>query len=300
MYIHVAKETISKSPTLDILGVPRTASSPLRDQLPSWAADWGVAHLASSLSFKNLQGDYVFDFDAVKTYRVPKYVACQELALSLHGHVFDTIIMVGKTMDPFKSDMLGNNTEDKRPTRTRPGVFSSMLHVYSVLHDWRTIYKRSFPSSTRSYPSTSESPFHVLCRTIYLDNMPSNYTLASALKDYGRFAIRVAFRIGSHLNTYPPIPRFLDWYESRVTMLAVIRAPRGRMSQNINSFPEMIWRTVGRRMVVTKKGYLGLAPDAAEVGQSIALVKGGKVPLVLKPRKEEARWELVGTVIFTG
>ncbi|KAL8967869.1 MAG: hypothetical protein Q9197_005188 [Variospora fuerteventurae] len=289
VYIEVAKAIISKSPTLDILGVPRRALSPLRHQLPSWAADWDVGHLASSFSFKNLQGDHMFDFDVAKTQATPKYVAFQERVLILHGHVFDTIIQVGELMDPFKSDTLGNNiNNDMELTRIRPGVLSGMLHVYSVLHDWRTIYKRSFSFSFRTYPGTSESSFHVFCRIIYLDNMPSNYTLASVFRDYGRFAMRVAFCVGSSLNIYPAIPGFFDWYELRVTMYAMMRAPRGRMSQNTNSIPQILSRTMGRRMIITKKGYLGLAPDAAEVGQSIAIVKGGKVPLLLKPREVNA------------
>ncbi|KAI4287845.1 MAG: hypothetical protein L6R35_002896 [Caloplaca aegaea] len=204
-------------------------------------------------------------------------------------------------MDPFKSDTLGNNiNNDMELSRIRPGVLSGMLHVYSVLHDWRTIYKRSFPSSLHTYPGTSESSFHVFCRIIYLDNMPSNYTLASVSRDYGRFAMRVAFRAGSYLDTYLAIPRFFDWYELHVTMYALMRAPRGRMSQNANSIPEIFSRTMGRRMIVTEKGYLGLAPYAAEVGQSIAIVKGGKVPLLLKPRELNASWELVGDCYLHG
>ena len=66
VYTEVAKAIILKSPSLDILGVPRTASSSLIQKTPSWVPDWSVAHLGSSLAIKNLQGDYVFDFNATK------------------------------------------------------------------------------------------------------------------------------------------------------------------------------------------------------------------------------------------
>ena len=39
----------------------------------------------------------------------------------------------------------------------------------------------------------------------------------------------------------------------------------------------------GRRFVVTEKGYMGLAPHCAQVGDSIAVVLGAPVPYVLRP-----------------
>lgn len=49
-----------------------------------------------------------------------------------------------------------------------------------------------------------------------------------------------------------------------------------------------------RRMIRTAGGFIGLAPRLAEGGH-IAICKGGKVPLVLKP-KDEKTWELIGDV----
>ena len=62
----------------------------------------------------------------------------------------------------------------------------------------------------------------------------------------------------------------------------------------VNNVTDKLARTLGRRMVVTQKGYLGLAPDLAEEGDCVVLVKGGRVPLVLRRIDKGERWELVG------
>ncbi|KAK0124626.1 hypothetical protein ONS95_009573 [Cadophora gregata] len=58
---------------------------------------------------------------------------------------------------------------------------------------------------------------------------------------------------------------------------------------------------VGRRLVRTEEGYLVLVPGGTEVGDRVFLVRGGRVPVVLRERGEEGeegegdgRWEVVG------
>ncbi|KAL8840027.1 MAG: hypothetical protein Q9170_001511 [Blastenia crenularia] len=143
VYTEVAREIILKSRTLDILGVPRSkTSSALVDRLPSWAPDWSVIHLTSSLSFKNLQGEYVFDFDAAKTNQAAAKINFGAgHSLILQGHVFDTVIQVGKVMIPFKSHVAtaeGSRKQHNKSNACSPvrlGMLSSMLHVYAVQHD---------------------------------------------------------------------------------------------------------------------------------------------------------------------
>ncbi|KAK0714092.1 hypothetical protein B0T26DRAFT_650377 [Lasiosphaeria miniovina] len=39
---------------------------------------------------------------------------------------------------------------------------------------------------------------------------------------------------------------------------------------------------LGRRLVVTRKGYLGAAPRSAQVGDGVYVLAGGHVPFVLR------------------
>ena len=49
---------------------------------------------------------------------------------------------------------------------------------------------------------------------------------------------------------------------------------------------------IHRSLIRTKKGYLGLVHRAVRSGDSIALFKGGALPLVIRPRKDH--WRMVG------
>ena len=287
VYTEIAKAIISKSPSLDILGVPRTASSSLVKTIPSWVPDWSVAHLGSSLAVKNLQGDYIFDFNVTKVHK-PKYVIFRDDSLVLDGHVFDTVVTVGKVMDPFNPSTVGEQTTSKYSS-SKTGVLLSMLHVISVLQDWRTMCNGL--SSTRTYPYFSDSTLEVFCRVIFFDKMPAGYTLASIARGYGRFAIRVAYPLFSYLYRFPSIRRVVNGLESRnIARYALLQQNDGART---NEMPDLIARTVRRRMFVTERGYVGLAPEMTEPGCCVAIVKGGKFPLIMKPR-DYTKWELLG------
>jgi hypothetical protein len=58
-------------------------------------------------------------------------------------------------------------------------------------------------------------------------------------------------------------------------------------------------RTIGRKIMRTLKGYIGLASHATQEGDIIALVKGGRVPLVLR-RRLNGNWGLVGDIYVYG
>lgn len=53
-----------------------------------------------------------------------------------------------------------------------------------------------------------------------------------------------------------------------------------------------------RRIFKTDKGYIGIGPGIGEVGDKIALVKGGKMPFVVRPKAGE--WELIGDAYVHG
>ncbi|KAF1981417.1 hypothetical protein K402DRAFT_235334 [Aulographum hederae CBS 113979] len=63
-------------------------------------------------------------------------------------------------------------------------------------------------------------------------------------------------------------------------------------------FPETCTYLHGRRIMRTHKGYLGLAPEGSQTGDKVALVKGSRIPLILRPKGEY--WELVGAAYVHG
>ena len=293
VYTEVAKAIISKSPSLDILGVPRSASTSLIKKIPSWVPDWSVAHLGSSLAVKNLQGDYIFDFNASKIHS-PKCVVFRDDSLILDGHVFDTVVTVCKVMDPFNPFTVGKQTTSEYSS-SKPGMLLSGLHIISVLQDWRTICNGL--SSTQTYPYTSDNPLEVFCRVIFFDKLPAGYNIASIAHGYGRLAIRMTHPLFSYFYRFPLIQRVVNALESRnIARYALLKQ---NDDARANEMPDLIARTVRRRMFVTERGYVGLAPEMTEPGCCVAIVRGGKFPLMLKPR-ECAKWELIGDCYVHG
>ena len=277
IYTDVSRAIISKCSTLDVLGVPRTAPNPLIGNVPSWVIDWSLPHLANSLSCKNLQGGYIFNFDATDVSS-PKQVTFRGSFLILNGHVCDTFGRVGKIMDPFTSIAIDKLTNSK-PLHTSPDIFLRMIHIYIVPQDWRTLLKSSFPP--RTYPGASNSLRETFCCTLFLNHFQEGYTIAAAINDYERFSTRIAYHVISHVSRYSATVRLLNWYESRLLSgHALLKADKD--SSPIR-FAEIIVRLVGRRMVVTRGGLLGLAPELAVSGDCIAIVKRAKVSLILRP-----------------
>ena len=100
--------------------------------------------------------------------------------------MFDTIVKVGKVMNPFPSLVVDEQPKPE-PSPLGPGVYLRVLHIVSVLQDWRTIHEYS--SSIHSYPDTYGSHLEVFIRTKYLDNMPEGYSLALAVHNYRRLIL---------------------------------------------------------------------------------------------------------------
>ena len=201
---------------------------------------------------------------------------------------------VGKIMDLYTSIAIDELTKSK-PLQTSPGIALRMIHIYIVLQDWRTLLKSSFPA--RTYPGASDSLRENFCRTLHLNYFPEGHTVAAAINGYERYSIRIAYYVISHLSRYSAIVRFLNWYESRLLFgHALLKAAK---DSRAIGFADTIPRLVGRRMVVTRGGLLGLAPELAVSGDCVAIVKGAKVPLILRPM-DDAKWELIGDCYIHG
>jgi hypothetical protein len=68
--------------------------------------------------------------------------------------------------------------------------------------------------------------------------------------------------------------------------------------RDINPFQVMANSMGNRRMVRTEKGFIGLGPRLCQPLDCIAICKGGKLPLVLRPKGN--CWELIGECYIHG
>ena len=67
-----------------------------------------------------------------------------------------------------------------------------------------------------------------------------------------------------------------------------------------HEFKHIMVNAANQRMVRTQRGYIGLASDAARIGDSIIVYKGGKLSLLVREFKGDRRLRLVGGCYIHG
>jgi hypothetical protein len=289
VYIDAAKAILELDTTLDMLGVPRITSESTIGTLPSWVPDWSTGDFASSFCFKNYQGQQCLDFDAAMVLTVPRHLLIVDKSIELSGYVFDRVSQVGPLLDP----LCGQHISGHITNRARSSVIDNWMTMFPY---WQ---KMSDCNNGRIYP-TGEDAFDAYLQTLFLGTFDNGYSFAEArenlthmkltksakiyLKLYGSFARRVLSWLDSHL----PPRIWISFYER----------PQEPFDAT-TLFSDMLSCSMHRRMVLTDKGYIGLAPRLTEEGDCIALVKGGRVPLVFRSRCADT-WERIGDCYVHG
>jgi hypothetical protein len=109
--------------------------------------------------------------------------------------------------------------------------------------------------------------------------------------------LRLPSYIHLHHSVFTYVPSILLVYLA-ISILNLIRIiPRDPdSSSNVNI--STVGYTVGRRTFTTRDGYIGLGPGAVRHGDHIALLQGGKLPVVLGEKGSD--YELVGDSYIHG
>ena len=84
-----------------------------------------------------------------------------------------------------------------------------------------------------------------------------------------------------------------------VAMYVKILVKRGS-SASAKSFQTRMMFAEGRRIFRTEKGYIGSAPATAQKDDSIAIIKGARVPLSLRASLGGREWALIGACYVHG
>ena len=65
--------------------------------------------------------------------------------------------------------------------------------------------------------------------------------------------------------------------------------------QNTQVYAELAHRTMqGRQLFFTTLGYVGIAPTAVKVGDSVAVFRGGRTPFIIRKHTDSAAYQLIG------
>ena len=272
VYIDAAKSIIKSSQTLDLLSTPRVSVQSQVGNMPSWVPDWSVSDDAHW--FYDM-----FDSACGSTHSA----RFSGNLLELDGVVFDEIEDIGSVSDIY-TDPLGR------------GLFSmerlaAIASIEKVLASWEDVSQRR----THSTYVTGEDMLDAYLRTIFVHPLEdlqkareidirwdSHRHWLRRMSYWGLERSPAAFKIAGGALMWKIW--FGEWWKGNHT---------GSMSiYSTNSL------CMCRRMMRTRKGYIGLAPGLANKGDRVALFKGSSVPLVI--RQKGMDWELIGDCYVHG
>lgn len=280
IYRSFAVALLSASNNLGLLSVPRCTPTSDALDLPSWVPDWsrpaewrplcGVYHKSDS--------EYRASGESVPSVLFEENNAI----LGLEGMTVDRIVQAGAFMD--KGDHVH---------------FSDQLHSHCIKHGVYKSWEDILAVGSGAKYVTGEAMLEVYWRTLLADSPPESYEVSR--RDF--FQWYNSWRKPVQWLQYLQVNRIGWIYEALVglhlllTMLLTMRRksqldPFGRRFQN---WTGITWH---RRIVRTEKEYIGLVPRSTQVGDYIAVFKGGRVPLVIRQRG--LKWQLIGDCYVHG
>ncbi|CAG8955960.1 hypothetical protein HYFRA_00008814 [Hymenoscyphus fraxineus] len=285
----VKEETTGTCRPMDLicLGDP---TKPKRLSLPSWVIDW------KTLWDSSYKWSYQFSSPAHRGLR-NKYCACGLMPASIDfseddrtmiasGYVFDTIQSLSKASTSIHNDpkTLPPEVTDT-PDCTRFGVYGTQISLRNAI--WRSLVhdrgeENTIPLRSSEAPAVFEHYFQVCL---------SEKTLLHP-RDL-RFSRYLSERIGTMLVFGKTIE---DWAQSGKEECFTLE---GSSSPSMEDFKySLAFRNFGRRFMITKKGYVGIAHAQGQMGDSIVLLRGCTMPMIL--RKCDGGWRVVGEAYVHG
>jgi len=302
VYKNVARALMESSKDLYLLSIPGSGKDFSRN-LPSWVPDW-----SDTSSQPVMFSRYSEETDSLSPNPIPSYIASNGTPLSpqltphdgdtlrLSGYVFDTIAYLGDIYAPPTYDWLSSTFEPY--TRLSPWEsFTSQLkyvsdlsHSLDVLYDWHTLALSPPSSLPPRYKNSTET----FWRTLSADWAPNGPEAAAA--EYQRWRKQLhpiaALRALGLRRLFPAVYRgciFLG-----VAAVDLVVGPQSYFTNTAECAGL-------RRLAWTRGGRLALVPRETRVGDRVALVKGGDIPLVIRPCGDSAdvnsggvQWTLVG------
>jgi hypothetical protein len=278
VYVNVAISVIEGSKDLDILSVPRPAHTNVT--LPSWAPDWSACLHPTSIMKVLISQTPLQMYQASGGSISGHRAKIRNHLLEVQGFTLDIIQEVGPVMDT------------KSPSRG--GAFNALLkHLELMVRIpslWRYV---SRCRSGRYYPNGEDS-FEVFLRTIYEDNDDERSRMIRLRGHYR--SVQMAEWWCWLLQLF-----FVHWHRDFYAILVGL----GFMCFKVLNLPwTHQWtalysaEALGMCFARTKQSYIALIPPIAAVDDAVMLVKGSRVPLIL--RKRDRNWELIGHACVPG
>ncbi|KAH7413344.1 heterokaryon incompatibility protein-domain-containing protein [Cadophora sp. MPI-SDFR-AT-0126] len=258
---------------------------PRRENLPSWVVDWTSlwdqpdGNIWTSRAIRFLSTSDVTRYRACAQSRASVEISSDESTLTCCGYHFDTI----RGLSTFDS-RTGFEEAEFDTTPKVPPVKRLLIHknIYgSELELLKAIWLSSIHNPMRDGTGkTTASPIHSL-QNLFSEEVRKpawvESTWMDVIKEAGQFKI-----YGRKLN---------EWFgPSRRNLSSLENTNACKTTEYIDQGDRetYFWDSIqigrfGRRLMETDLGYVGTAHSQAHVGDSIALLQGASVPIILRP-----------------
>jgi hypothetical protein len=266
---------------LDILSAAGLREDSEYPDLPSWVPEWRVCQTPIYLTAGHRLRQRLFDYTASLDSLAWPQFSDEDRCLSLKGHIFDEVDVVG----PCK----------KYPRPPGRGFWKRMMDridSHLNLQEWK---KLSGAYSGKMYV-TGEDMLDVYWQTLILGM--KNESFEEQRRQF------LAFNVGDKqlgILARLPIDYRNPWFKplfflGDFSFESLSKAFR-REASDVH-FSTKLVTVVGRKMVRSKRGFLGMATGAVRPGDRIALFEGGRTPLVI--RQCGSQYQLVGDAYVHG
>ncbi|PVH67908.1 hypothetical protein DL98DRAFT_523066 [Cadophora sp. DSE1049] len=300
VFTDFARRCLLEYGNLEILGALSSATDKHLSTVPSWVPDW-TDWKAQTFLFMSAEPDAegrgLRHFTAAgedSTACNPTFLGNDENMLQLKGCIIDTIIDIGPVLEN------SGRAQDALQFLWESEFVAQVQSEYTIVENKRN-YGETIVNITskKTYAQTGEPLLQAYYATLTMDSLHSRHI-------HRRFdSFRRSRRLRKAYYNYHALTHIIR-KNSDIPLFLSINTNNMRLSLAMNHEVNVAMSvSLNRQLVRTSKhGYLGMVTARAREGDKVVLLKGARVPLIIRPTKdgEQAgqRFHMIGDGYFHG
>ncbi|KAK0614312.1 hypothetical protein B0T14DRAFT_499612 [Immersiella caudata] len=295
VYRDATARLIAISGSLDVLGVCYPFDGRVLPELPSWVPDRRAQGYLAQPLVEDVRGRLRTTHAST---RIPAKASWEDnvATLVVEGHAVDVVTQISVVKPRYDEDEVWNFDEfvfdDNLPwyrdlldalkmVGKSFGNFTNMVAHVALYAEWEESAKELKPTNPDSWNS---DPMSICCQTLS----------AGTLAPGGLQETETMFK--KWFDELAPIRTLRSWNFNKAGGTFRLLSFLGYLKTTWNGYSEFlsyITPSTERRMGACEKGYLCLLPKTTRVGDKLAVLRGGRVPVILRTRDD-------GTIEFIG